>query len=715
MLSKDEEAFLDPPDMVTIKQFLSTALNMKDKSYKSGKGTTAAATSHYDQIVNQIKVRDDPEILWKVYVGLASFVSFFTAKPEIYKDLIQAIYSYDLKLDIKVTVAFVNLLGQMVSSNATFLGPTFQFLIKLFVLDDNDIGAKLDINVYNDRLMRVHKALQTVLALVPISMNELYLAIEDNFPHKRFNQEVQVDYILQLLCIYDYVPAIQVKILELIVSKCLEIDVEIVIEDTGDVKIIEEYTHEEDDLFQLDDEYNHKNINNTSSSSKRQMSFTEDISTIPVAVIESSDKLDAMLVHIIIHIDTLLKKGNEEVQERLSQQLLIVFEDRILSTHKSKFVQFILFFLASRRDKFCTQFLQRLLKISLDDKNQSVLKRQYAVGYLASFLSRANFLSFTAVNDILGELISWCSSYVDINGVSVLNSSSSSNSNTHDIKPPSPSKTNNNDNDLTKHETFFTFIQACCYILCFYGTEFSMRQMPLRYCWENSMTCSLLPLRFCLQSVKVEFLRLASHIALFREEIWGLFPQDILLIGKPNDSLPNGKSTIQQFSSLKRTTFRNMGSGINPLDSFFPFDPCLLSRIHSYIESYYRSWKGVPGLDYDKEDKDDKDDDDELMASSVESSAVSSLAYTYETSGMAMSIGGNSVPGESILRALYQDSGKAANHMKSNNSSDASWDGEGDGGTESDSGVQQNQGSLNSWALPRRRPRQFSVGSADGW
>ena len=727
MLSKEEEeVYLDPPDMESIRQFLSTALKDKEKSNnKSSKMVT-----NYDQIVSQIKIRDDPEILWKVYVGLSSFVSFFTSKPDVYKDLIQAIYSYDLRLDTKVTVAFVNLLGQIVSSNAIFLAPTFQFLVKLFVLDDtNNINTKIDINFDNDRILRIHKALQTVLALVPISINELYLAIEDNFPHKRFNQETQVDYITQLLYIYDYVPGIQVKILELIISKCLEIDVEIVIEDSGDVKIIEEYSHEEDDLFQLDDEYNNNamnttsNNNNTSNISKRHMSFTEDISTIPAAVIESSDKLDAMLVRIITHIDTLLK-GNEDMQQRLSQQLLIVFEDRILSTHKSKFVQFILFFSASRSDTFCKMYLQRLLKISLDDKNQSVLKRQYAIGYLASFLSRANFLSFTTVNDILIELISWCSSYVDNNSVSILNSNNDSTSsntdNTTSSPRSSPTKITNNDNDISKHETFFTFIQACCYILCFYGTEFSMMQMPLKYCWENSVTCSLLPLRYCLQSVKVEFLRLVSHIALFREEIWGLLPQDILLIGKNNDILLNGTKNIQQFSSLKRSTFR-MGSGINPLDSFFPFDPCLLSRVHSYIENYYRLWKGVPGLDYDK------DDDDEVMVSSVASSVVSSLAYTYETNGMAMSIGGNSVPGESILRALsYQDStnNKIGHHMKSTNSSDASWDGGGgvgggdnDAGTESDSGIQQNQGSQNSniWPLPQRRPRQFSVGSADGW
>ena len=34
----------------------------------------------------------------------------------------------------------------------------------------------------------------------------------------------------------------------------------------------------------------------------------------------------------------------------------------------------------------------------------------------------------------------------------------------------------------------------------------------------------------------------------------------------------------------------------NPLDSFFPFDPCLLKMAHSMVAEGYRSWVGVPGL-----------------------------------------------------------------------------------------------------------------------
>ena len=42
-----------------------------------------------------------------------------------------------------------------------------------------------------------------------------------------------------------------------------------------------------------------------------------------------------------------------------------------------------------------------------------------------------------------------------------------------------------------------------------------------------------------------------------------------------------------------------MGTGSNPLESFFPFDPCLLELVHQYVGPHYRRWMGVPGIDVD--------------------------------------------------------------------------------------------------------------------
>lgn len=55
-----------------------------------------------------------------------------TARPDVFRELIQSIFTYDWKCDKIVTVAFVNLLGHIVSSNVTYLLPILQMLVKSF-------------------------------------------------------------------------------------------------------------------------------------------------------------------------------------------------------------------------------------------------------------------------------------------------------------------------------------------------------------------------------------------------------------------------------------------------------------------------------------------------------------------------------------------------------------------------------------------------------
>ena len=69
----------------------------------------------------------------------------------------------------------------------------------------------------------------------------IFLVLESHFPHKRFSQKNLTDYVTHLLHICKYFPIIQSRIIDLIVSQSLEIDVEIVIEDSGEVKISQEF------------------------------------------------------------------------------------------------------------------------------------------------------------------------------------------------------------------------------------------------------------------------------------------------------------------------------------------------------------------------------------------------------------------------------------------------------------------------------------------
>jgi RNA polymerase I-specific transcription initiation factor RRN3 len=131
------------------------------------------------------------------------------------------------------------------------------------------------------------------------------------------------------------------------------------------------------------------------------------------------------------------------------------------------------------------------------------------------------------------------------------------------------------------------------YIVCFYGKEMFLTQMndeTLRSQWQIIVCCDLHPLQFCLQSVRYEFLRLASNAGMFQESFWNQLPKSYF----------NHDDVTDTATKQSRT---------NPLDSFFPFDPCLLSNLHHHIMKHYRLWDDSIDIHGD-EDEDDEETDE---------------------------------------------------------------------------------------------------------
>lgn len=71
-----------------------------------------------------------------------------------------------------------------------------------------------------------------------------------------------------------------------------------------------------------------------------------------------------------------------------------------------------------------------------------------------------------------------------------------------------------------------------------------------------------------------------------------------------------------------------IGSGYNPLDSFFPFDPYLLQASSKYITPLYVNWSDVVE-DEEESEEEDEEDSDELELSD----SLSSLSMSIESHG----------------------------------------------------------------------------------
>jgi RNA polymerase I-specific transcription initiation factor RRN3 len=235
MMTPEEMQYLTATDIEPVRQFCLTALKNKSKGDKV----------HYTHLNQQLRTRDDPDLVWKVYLSLTSCVASITQMPEEYTELIQNIFAFDWKMEKKINVAFVNLLSHLISANSIFLIPCLQVIVKTMTLLPTIVpsttskkSAVLEHpNFVKDLRELLHRTLRFSTSLVPTGLVELLPVITSNFPYRRHHQEILTGYVSELLKICEYLPVLQPKILDLILEKCLEIDVEIVIEDTGEVLI----------------------------------------------------------------------------------------------------------------------------------------------------------------------------------------------------------------------------------------------------------------------------------------------------------------------------------------------------------------------------------------------------------------------------------------------------------------------------------------------
>ena len=459
----------------------------------------------------------------------------------------------------------------------------------------------------------IHKAIRRVMDLVPTGRGVLFPILSDFFPHKRFDRVIQTAYVRQLLHICSYEPLLQHRILDLIIKKCLEMDVEIVIDDSGEVAIdrsadncvVSDVDEDDQGVFAMDGSSSFETPRrSTAHSLSKQLTDTGTLpACIPPEVADTADKLDAMLEALMEFCEGEVRRGGL-LFKTLSQQLLAIFEASILPVHKSKFVQFCVFHVASLDDAFARAFALRLLAVL---RSESVVvasvHKQSAVMYLSSYLSRAAFLPLQFVGEQLDGLVRWAASYsYSFSALSAPEGCCDESPDLDELGRAVPNR-----NTASRHELFYSVVQSISYILCYHGVDLVMKhsqQEGMRSLWERIVLSQLQPYRFCLKSVRGEFLKLASCVGLFSDACWRAIPCDWVMTQqtatlRDEDDSSCTEEVIAAASRQKTRARMRTGSdlGIVQLDCFFPFDPCLLYKVHDKIQSCYRVWEGVPGLD----------------------------------------------------------------------------------------------------------------------
>lgn len=282
--------------------------------------------------------------------------------------------------------------------------------------------------------------------------------------------------------------------------------------------------------------------------------------------------------------------------------LLASFERAVLHTHRSKFTQFLLFYVCRREPQRCCISLVRLLLARLSDARQPPITRSACAAYLASFLARSAFVPEALVVEVLQRLAEGCAAYAA--SVAALERSRSAPALAlpgvqYGVGGAMNGGGGGSSGAAPQHQVFYAMVQALLYILCYHLEPLLTRQphhpgtTPQHAAAVTALVqqqlvpllshTGLAPLAVCLASVSSEFAKQAAALQL--AEVRHLLPG---AAGSSTAAAAGASGAAAQQQAPARP------GGVRPLEMFFPFDPYLLGRSARYLDlqhSYVR-WRG---------------------------------------------------------------------------------------------------------------------------
>ncbi|KAL6563492.1 hypothetical protein OROGR_002451 [Orobanche gracilis] len=482
-----------------------------------------------------------------------------------HRSLLAAIFGMSLwNYGTDVMDALVELLISLASSSADYVDLCLEMLVLNFMPPSTLASHFLDLLKQPRGLAkkiqvldRVHSTLKDIANVVPLSPLRLEKILSDRMPNIHTKEPLQfvVMYVENMLRLQsgpmgDLVGS---TILVVLVDSLIELDVDIAWDD-----ILQNDFNKDIFDMELEDIEGHADNVKQDCNELTKEAFIQIFYRGSLA----AEKLDNLMVVTFEHLKSCLENGR---LVQVFEILLQSFQTTVLTAYKAKFTQFVMFYACSLDPENCGEmFANALLNIFISSLFREW--RMSAVAYLASYLARARFVPVSFVAAMLESLVNWCFLYCK--------------NHDGDINPES-------------HKVFYAGCQAIMYVLCF-----RMRQMVavprlksqlLSMHIEAILEHPLRPLQLykhvCLPSVVEEFQRLVKANHVF------FSPQSYVYFG------------------LLESEHSRAFGGMERLDMFFPFDPCLLRKCDRYIRPNYIYWSMVKST-YDEDDEEGTSDED---------------------------------------------------------------------------------------------------------
>ncbi|XP_052191460.1 RNA polymerase I-specific transcription initiation factor rrn3-like [Diospyros lotus] len=445
--------------------------------------------------------------------------------------------------------ALIELITSLAASSGKYVDSCLEMLISNFMPPHSFtelLKQPCGVARKSQVLYRIHSALKDITDLVPLAPLRLLPIVLQRMPNVYNKEPLIVAYVENMLRLESGAMGELVGSMMLIavVDRLIDLDVEIEWED-----ILQDDSCKS--IFEMELEDMEDTIDEEDAMLQRESSSGRSLRGNVVA-----EKLDSLLVLMFEHLKSCKDAGR---LNKVFETLLQSFEVTVLSAYKSKFAQFVTFYACSLDPENCGMRFADALSDIFTGSACPPVKRMSAVAYLASYLSRAKFLSVSFVIKILQRLVSWCWKYTE--------------DEVSNINPKA-------------HRVFYSGCQAIMYVLCFHmrsvmdipRLKSQLFLMPL----EAILKHPLSPLKVCLPSIVQEFLRQARAARLFTV------------------------SETFVFNDLLESELSRAFGGMERLDMFFPFDPYLLKKSDRFIRPNFVYWS-VVRTTYDEEDDDDED------------------------------------------------------------------------------------------------------------
>ncbi|KAJ1894608.1 DNA independent RNA polymerase I transcription factor, partial [Coemansia sp. IMI 209127] len=423
-----------------------------------------------------------------------------------YRELVTTIFGSDWVVcpDERFVHRYATLCLQILSAHPTWVPQAMAAFVRWFIYGARDNEAAAAPLVHD----HLHALIKEVYRTIPTCGTSLAAALVDACPFKAAKPNTQVLFIQNALRCLDYATGIRRQVLQLVLNHTIQIDVEVQVE-LEDLESESEEEEEEEEgveegIFEFEEDVDEKknsaangskpnddeseaesgsdsdSDSDSESGTDSEFGDSDDLGEVNYNAKKIVAKLDAVMSTLFAWLEKnfQIDVAAGEMPESASQLFLTfldLFNAIVLPTFKSRYTQFLLFFLCSRDPQYADVFLGTMMGNvgdplrTLSQENVSSVTKVAAASYLGSFVARAKFLTTKIVRSVVGVLVQWANAYLDWQEQMARDTASGQKQNVRPLYSQvlggasAPAQFT----DFERHAVFYAVTQAILYMFCF--------------------------------------------------------------------------------------------------------------------------------------------------------------------------------------------------------------------------------------------------------